>query len=203
MNELITAAGAALEARGFQVLYAESREQAAQMILDLLKDAKEIACGGSVTIRDLGIAEAKKQEGAHIWWHWMAETDNRTIFLRSLDADVYLASANAITVSGQIVNIDATGNRVGAMAYGPKQVILAVGRNKLVRGGVPQAIARIKREACPSNARRLNRDTWCAAHNTCNPAACANTMCRITEVLDHPPVSHPFTIVLIDEDMGY
>ena len=204
MDDILLAAAANLARRGFAVETIETAEEARAWLMEQIPDGASIGCGGSVTVRELGICEAKKAAGSPIYWHWMPDgTDNRTIFLHALDADFYLSSVNALTVGGQIVNIDATGNRLGALAWGPKKVILIVGKNKLVEGGVPQAIARIKAEACPKNAVRLQRDTACAKLGRCNMAECANPMCRVTEVLEMPPHGHEITVLLVNENMGY
>ena len=117
---------------------------------------------------------------------------------------MYLASANAVTADGQLVNTDGTCNRVAAMIQGPQTVILAVGLNKLVDGGVNTAIGRIKREACPKNAVRLGLHTPCARTGKCNESACSeDCMCNTTTIMHHPARDKRVIVVLIGQALGY
>ena len=191
----------ALVARRFDCQVFATGKEAAEWVLAQIPEGAVIGVGGSVTIRDLGIADALRDKGHTVHWHWYVP--GPVTLHKANNADVYLASSNAITKDGLLVNIDGTGNRVAAMAYGPGRVILVVGSNKLVDGGVPQAIARIKREACPPNARRLHMQTSCALTDRCDAAHCEKGMCNVTSVMDHPTHGHPMTIVLVDEPLGY
>ena len=102
-----------------------------------------------------------------------------------------------------MVQIDGTGNRVGAMCYGPGTVYVLIGRNKIVSGGYAQAVKRIKEIACPQNARRQHLHSPCAETGHCNPARCEESMCRITVAFDHAPGGKRTQVVLINEDLGY
>ena len=101
------------------------------------------------------------------------------------------------------LNIDGTGNRVGALIAGPKQVIVIAGANKLVPGSIPQGLARVKSIACPQNARRLGLDAPCAQADQCDAAHCTRSMCNVTSILERPVGGHKVTIILVDEEAGY
>ncbi len=121
---------------------------------------QEIGMGGSATLAQLGVRDALCAAGHTVFWHQGASAEEAPRIRRAaMNAPVYLASANAVTEDGLIVQIDGTGNRVAAMCFGPSLVCLIVGRNKLVKGGYPQAVSRIKQIACPQNAQRLNLNT--------------------------------------------
>ena len=201
LSEQLLACQRALEARGFAVRLCGTGEEARDFVLSQVPAGAVIGVGGSVTIRQIGLADALRDRGHTVHWHWYVPGPE-TLHAAN-NADVYLSSANAVTMDGLLVNIDMTGNRVAALTYGPAQVYVICGRNKLVQGGVPQAIARIKREACPSNARRLGLSTPCAALDRCDAAHCENPMCRVTGVLEHPTRGHAVTVLLVDEDLGY
>ena len=203
MNELMTTIAAALEKRGFIVRHAATKAETAELVLSLIPADASVGVGGSVTIRETGIADALLAAGHTVHWHWFDVEPKADIFPGAAKADVYLCSANAVTNDGQLVNIDGTGNRVAAMIHGPKQVIAVVGVNKLVDGGVPQALARVKREACPPNARRLGLDTPCARNGRCDAANCDSGFCNVIAVQEHPTGKRPFTVVLVDELLGY
>ena len=118
-------------------------------------------------------------------------------------AGVYICSANALTEDGLIVQIDGNGNRVAAMCYSPSTVYIIIGRNKLVCGGLAQAVRRIKQTACPQNARRLGLDTPCARTGHCGVSACANPMCSITASFERAPGGKTTRVLLVDAVLGY
>ena len=201
MTDLMTTVSAALTRRGFTVHHAATKAEAAQLVLSLIPANASVGAGGSMTIRELGLADALRASGHAVHWHWLEE--GPAAFPAAREADVYLCSANAVTRDGQLVNIDGTGNRVAAMIHGPKQVIAVVGVNKLVDGGYPQALARIKREACPPNAQRLNLPFPCGVTGRCDPEACNGGMCNVITIQEHPTGKRPYVVVLVDEALGY
>lgn len=204
MSELLRQTAAALASRGFEPHVFDSADQAAAFVLHLAVPGALVAVGGSATIKALGLADSLRAQGNEVLWHWeAAPADRPAVLARAMHADLYLASANALTESGVIVQIDGTGNRVGAMTYGPKTVCLIVGRNKLVCGGYAQAVARIKTVACPLNARRLGLDTPCAANGRCHAAECKNSMCSVVSSFERAPGGRRFIVLLVDEDLGY
>lgn len=203
MTTLMTNTIYALVRKGFPVHHAATAEEAKSIVMNLIGDADSVGFGGSVTIREMGIYEKLKEMGRSPHWHWKNDEPKPEVFVNAAASDVYLTSSNAITADGCLVNIDGTGNRVGAMIAGPKQVIVVAGANKLVNGGIPQAIARIKTTACPQNARRLGLDTPCAREDRCDAANCQRSMCNVTSIIERPVGGHRITIVLVDENLGY
>lgn len=191
-----------LQARGFHCHVCTTAAQAKQTVLDLIGD-RSVGIGGSKSVKQLGIADTLLQQGNPVYWHWLAEPSKKLEVERAaLHAQVYLCSANAITEDGRIVQIDGTGNRVAAMLFGPPHLILLVGKNKL-SGSLDDAIARIKREACPENARRLGLSTPCALTNVCRDCRPPARMCNATVVLEYPCRTHAqIDIVLLDEPLG-
>ena len=187
---------AALERRGYEAKVC-TREAAVAAVLAAAEPFTTVGWGGSETVKELGLRDLMAEVGKEL-------RDHRA------DCDLFLLSANALLEDGRIVNIDGTGNRVAASVWGPKRVIYLIGRNKLVEGGLDDAIARVRREACPRNARRLGRRTpcgegGCPALDGTNPAGCASPdrMCKVTVVFEAPPTRTPTTVLLIDEPLGY
>ena len=193
----------ALTRKGFPVHHAKTIDDAKAIVMNLIGEADPVGFGGSVTIREMGIYEALKEMGRHPHWHWKNDEPKPEVFALAAASDVYLTSSNAITADGCLVNIDGTGNRVGAMIAGPKEVIVVAGANKLVDGNIAQAIARIKTVACPQNARRLGLDTPCASLDRCDAANCTRSMCNVTSIIEKPVGGHKITIILVDEELGY
>lgn len=185
----------ALEKRGYEA-HVFTREEAVGFVLAAAEKAQSVGWGGSETVRELGLRGGIAALGREI-------RDHRA------DCDLFLLSANALLEDGRIVNVDGTGNRVAASIWGPKRVIYLIGRNKIVSGGVDDAILRIRRETCPRNAVRLARNTPCAK-GSCpalsgSPAGCSSPdrMCKVTAVFDAAPSRTPTAVVLIDEILGY
>lgn len=204
MPDLMQTTADALQRNGFEVYTVSSAAEARNLMLALIPEGTSVGAGGSMTIRELGVVEALQSAGHAIAWHWLPCEDRAAVLQDAAQADFYLTSSNAVTSDGQLVNIDGNGNRVAAMLHGPKNVIAAVGINKLVDGGVNTAIARIKQYACPPNARRLGIDTPCARTGHCDMNACSDmTLCSVTAALRRPAKGRRFIVILINQAMGY
>ncbi len=204
MPQTLTRTAAALKARGFEPRVFDTADKAASFLLQDIPQSALVAVGGSMTVREMDLHTQLRAKGHEVLWHWEAEPAQKAAVLsRAMHADAYLASANALTEDGQIVQIDGTGNRVAAMIYGPKTVYLIVGKNKLVAGGPAQALARVKQVACPLNARRLGLDTPCARTGKCDANACTRSMCSVTATFDRAPGGRRFVVLLVDEALGY
>ena len=180
----------ALRARGFEAVAVATRAEALELVLEEAASAASVGWGGSETLREIGAREALAASGKEIREH-------RT------SADLFLLSANAITADGRIVNIDGNGNRIAASICGPGRVVYVVGRNKIVEGGLDAAVARIRRCACPPNARRLGRRTPCALTGVCGDCDSPDRMCKVMAVFDRRPTGTPTRVILVDEDLGY
>ena len=180
----------ALLKRGFAAEVFSTREDAARRVMEMAKDAQSVGWGGSETVKAMGLREAMAAAGKEI-------RDHETV------CDLFLLSANALTADGRIVNIDGRGNRVAASIYGPRQVVFVVGRNKIVEGGIDDAIARIKRCACPPNCRRLGKQTPCALTGKCADCSSPDRICMVTVIHERPARATPTAVLLIDEDLGY
>ena len=202
MNKELQAVCEQLCARGFLAEVVDTPEEAKRRILDYIGD-RSVGIAGSATVRELGLYEALTERGNTVYWHWKVEKAQvEQTRINAIGAQVYLCSTNAVTADGKLVNIDGTGNRLAGMIYGPKTVILAVSRNKLVKD-YPAAIARIKREACPGNARRQGFQTPCALTGVCHDCRPPARMCNVTAITEYPSRRHEaYRILLIDEDMG-
>lgn len=180
----------ALKRRGYDAIAVATGDEARAVVMKEAESASSVGWGGSETIKEIGAREALEAGGKEIRDH---ETQ----------MDLFLLSANAITEDGVIVNIDGTGNRVAASIYGPKRVVYVIGRNKLVAGGVLEAVARAKKFACPPNCRRLSKKTPCASLGTCADCDSPDRICKVTAVFDRCPTHTSTLVVLVDADLGY
>ena len=192
----------ALKGRRFLPEVFDTAEEAKAAALRII-GARSVGIGGSATVRDMGLAEALQSNGNQVYWHWLAaKAAKQAARDQALNADVYMCSTNALTMDGRLVNIDGTGNRAAGLIYGPHEVVVIVGKNKIVTG-LDEAMARIKRDACPTNARRLGLDTPCAKVNECHDCRTAARMCNVTFILEAPtrPVK-AFHVLIVKEDLG-
>lgn len=180
----------ALRRRGFEAVEVATKEEAASVVMKEAEAAASVGWGGSESVKALGVREALAAAGKEI-------RDHQT------EMDLFLLSANAMTEDGVIVNIDGRGNRVAASIYGPKRVVYVVGRNKIVRGGVLEAIARAKNKASPPNCVRLSKRTPCAEKGLCADCDSPDRICRVTAIFDRCPSRTSTLVVIVDEDLGY
>ena len=188
------------EKHGFHSAYFETGEEAASYIKEMVK-GKAVALGGSVTLQEIKLNEALDGECA-LTWHWL-EPGAETL-KKAKQAEVYICSANGVSETGEIVNIDGTGNRVSMTIYGPQKVYYLVGRNK-ISPDMHSALMRAKNVAAPKNALRLNRKTPCAANggDRCYDCDSPERICRATVIQDRPCNGVEAEVVFINEDLGY
>ncbi len=179
-----------LKKRGFEAEYAASREDAVSLVLAEAVNARSVGWGGSETVKELGLREAMADAGKDIRDH-------------QLEMDLFLLSANAVTLDGRIVNIDGRGNRVAASIAGPKRVVYLIGRNKIVDGGIDAAIDRVKRFACAPNCRRLGKRTPCAETGVCADCDSPDRICKVMAVFDRKPTGISAKVIVVDSDLGY
>ena len=151
-----------------QAFVVENCEQAVQKVSELLSEGETISCGGSVSLEQSGVMELMKSGSYNFLDRSKCETREETeeIYRKAFCADTYLTSANAVTMNGELYNVDGNSNRVAAIAYGPKSVIFIVGCNKIV-ADLDEAVIRVKKVAAPANTTRLNVQTPCSKSGEC------------------------------------
>ena len=189
-EELCRKVVSALERRGYEAVFAKTAEEAADIVMQEAEPARSVGWGGSETLKEIGVRDRLMASGKEIRDH-------------KLEMDLFLLSANAITADGRIVNIDGNGNRVAASISGPRRTLYVIGRNKIVEGGVDDAIARVKRCACPPNCRRLGKRTPCAATGVCADCDSPDRICKVTAIFDRRPTGMPTKVIVVDADLGY
>ena len=189
-NELCTRALDGLKRRGFEAVFVKTAAEAAELVMKEAETAQSVGWGGSESVKTLGVRERLAAAGKEIRDH-------------ELVMDLFLLSANALTADGRIVNIDGRGNRVAASIAGPRRIVYVIGRNKIVDGGIDDAIARIKREACPPNCSRLGKKTPCAITGKCADCDSPDRICKVTAIFDRKPTGVSALVILVDEDLGF
>lgn len=204
-RRLLEEAARGLEGNGFAVRVCETATEALPFLLHQAEEARTVGFGGSMTLAALDLPARCEALGKQILVHGrpgLSPEERRRIMAAQQSCDLFFTSTNALTLKGQLVNIDATGNRVCAMAFGPRRVILVAGVNK-VCADLDAALRRVKEVACPPNARRLNFKTPCAATGLCSDCNSPERICRITTIIDKKPRATEMLVCLINEDLGY
>jgi L-lactate utilization protein LutB len=204
LEERLVKAQQALEKHGIKTRIVATAEEAKQIILEEVQAGQKVGIGGSCTIEALDVVPELMAKGCPVYWHWRGKTPAEVMELRrsQLTSDVFLASSNAITEDGQLVNVDGMGNRVAAMIFGPSKVILVCGQNKVVPN-LEAALDRIHNVAAPQNAKRLNTGTPCGATGQCNDCNSPERMCRVTTIIERCPHKTDLKVILVQEDLGY
>jgi L-lactate utilization protein LutB len=190
---------------GFTAVYCRTAQDAYDIINKEAAEARTIGFGGSMSVVDLEIEKLLQEQGKEILNHGrpgLTPAESLEIRRRQLTCDLFLTGTNALTLSGALVNIDGAGNRVAAMIFGPRKVIVLAGRNKLVDGSIDDAIKRVKDFAAPPNAKRLNLNTPCAKTGFCVDCGSPDRICRVTTVMDRKPRVADIIVLVVNEDMG-
>ena len=193
-----------LKRRNFEAFYCPTAAEAVEKVSSLIPDGSSVTWGGSMTIRDMGLTAALHKRDLDILDRDLAadRDEAQRIYREAFNVDYYLSSVNAISEDGVIVNIDGNGNRVAAITFGPKKVILVVGLNKVTQD-VESALARARSTASPINAARFDIKTPCRADGTCHNCNSPESICNYIHFMrnSHPAGRH--TVVLVGEDLGY
>lgn len=193
----------------FDVVFVRSRQEALQNVLNRIPNGAVVGAGDSVTLKEIGIFEELKRRNFTVYWPFdeaVPKEERRNIARKALLADVFLSSSNAITMDGKIVNVDATGNRVVGMIFGPKKSIIVVGTNKIVED-LHQALNRVKNIAAPLNAKRIREERgWellpCAEVGKCVDCNAENRICNITTIVEKKPRAIEMSIIIVGEELG-
>lgn len=192
--------------KGFVGHYAEDAEKALRLALDLIPDGTTVGIPGSVTIREIGALAALEKKGCTVMQHWdpsLSTPEEKEQRLKDeLLCDVLLSSTNALTHDGILVNIDGTGNRVAAMAWGTGKVIIIAGINKITRN-VESALAKIRDWATPINALRLGFDTPCAKIGHCVDCNHPQRACRAILTMERAPFGREIHVIIVGEHLGF
>ncbi len=193
-----------LESRNMKGYYAESKEEALKKALELIPEGSSVTMGGAMSAHEIGLVEAVKKGNYNFIDRDEAKTpeEKRAVMLKGYDADFFLASVNAMTDDGVLVNIDGNSNRVSMIAQGPKKVLFIVGMNK-VCDDIDGAMKRARSVAAPINAQRFGLSTPCSKSGTCFNCKSSDTICcqfLITRFSRHEGRIH---VILVNDNLGF
>lgn len=193
-----------LVSRNMEGYYAETKEAALAKALEWIPEGSSISWGGSVSVNEIGLKQAVCEGNYKAYNREAAKTpeEKRKIELIAYDCDYFLTSANALTEDGILVNIDGIGNRVSAIANGPRNVLMIIGMNKVVKD-VENAVSRARNEAAPVNAQRFGLDTPCSEYGTCFDCKSKDTICCQFLVTRFSKAAGRIKVILVNEDLGF
>lgn len=198
----------ALEENQFEVFIAKDAAEAKAIVLERIlpaTGAKSVSWGGSMTYLATGLYEAiKAMPGLEILDTYdksLSPEQSYELRRKSLLVDLFITGTNAVTEEGLLVNLDMYGNRACAINFGPKQVILLIGRNKIVED-LDEAIRRVKDYAAPTNAMRLNKKTPCVKTSHCEDCKSPDRICNVWTITEKSYPKGRIKVVLINQDAG-
>jgi len=190
------------ETRGYRVKFFDTADEATQFMVSEIKDTT-VGFGGSETTKKMDLHTKLAEAGNKVYRH--SRTTPPETKVLAVRSEVYILSANGVAQTGEMVNIDGTGNRVAASLFGPKRVYYVIGRNKIVPD-LHSALKRAQEIAAPLNAKRLDCATPCAVEGDkcyeCRKNGNSGSICNATVIYDRPMKGMEATLVFIDEDLG-
>ena len=182
--------------------YVKTAQEVVPLIQELCAEGETVTCGGSVTLSECGVLEHLKSGRYDYLDRYAAGADVQKIFRQAFSCDTYITSTNAITEAGELYNIDGNGNRVAAMLFGPKSVIVVAGYNKIVTN-LEEAQTRLRQVAAPANAVRLNTATPCKGLGACNDCHGDGRICCDYVVMSQQRIANRIKVILVGEPLGY
>lgn len=193
-----------LESRNMEGFYAETKEEALKIALDLIPEGSTVGWGGSVSVSEIGLKDAVCTGNYQVYNRDICKDpeEKRDTELKILGSDYFLCSTNAITEDGILVNIDGRGNRVAGIIWGPRNVIMIVGMNKVVKS-LEDAWSRARNEAAPINAQRFPLQTPCKKTGSCADCKSPDTVCCQFVVTRYSKIPKRIKVILVNEDMGF
>lgn len=184
--------------------YCATSAEAVEKALSLMPEGASVTWGGSMTLTECGLMDALKTANYELIDRDTAKTpeDSRLMYAKQVMADYYLMSSNAITIDGELVNIDGRANRVSCLCWGPQNVIIIAGMNK-VCSDVESAVQRVRNFAAPPNCVRLNRNTPCTQTGKCGDCYSPDCICSQVLITRRSSTPNRIKVILVGEELGY
>jgi hypothetical protein len=194
-----------LNKKHFKASYVETLDEAKEKLIGMIEKGASVAIGGSTTLSDMGMVEVLRNGNYQFFDRYQKlpfDPDIVEIHRQSLTADYLITGTNAITKHGELVNTDCTGNRVAPMIFGPQNVIIVAGINKIV-DSLDDAFKRI-REIAPMNSKRIKHETPCVETGFCVDCDCKKRICNFTTII-HNGIKFEgrIKIIIVAEELGY
>ncbi|NCD08757.1 MAG: lactate utilization protein [Negativicutes bacterium] len=193
------------EQHNMAVFQVSNSQELLTILNEFIKDGTAVGCRDSVTLEQTGVFDyLRKRDIVFLdkYRPGLSHEDKRAIYLRNFTADTFITGTNAITMDGKIFNIDGNSSRVAPMIYGPEQVIIVVGTNKIT-GNVDEAIKRVRQIAAPLDAKRLGKGTPCAKLGRCIDCNHKERICNDFVLIANQFLKDRIKIIIVDQELGY
>lgn len=193
-----------LESRNMEAYFVKTKEEALKKALELIPEGSSISWGGTASAKEIGLLDAVHEGNYEVYDREEAKTPElkNEIAHKALDCDFFIGSTNALAENGVMVNIDGNANRVAAFAFGPKNVLLIVGMNKVVKSE-EDAMSRARNEAAPINAQRFGLDTPCSKNGMCYDCKSPDCICCQILITRYSRAAKRIKVILVDENLGF
>lgn len=194
-----------LKLRRMEGYYCETSKDALDLVMGMIPSESSVSFGGSMTLAEAGILdELRSRTDITLYDRSTCTTPEeiQAVYRQAFSCNSYLMSTNAITVNGELINIDGNANRVAALCYGPDQVIVVAGVNKIV-SDVESGYKRVKDIASPQNGIRLERNTPCSINGKCGDCWGDGCMCSQTVITRRSSIVNRIKVILVGETLGY
>lgn len=193
-----------LNKRNMEGYYCETSADAVNLAMNMIPDGSSVSFGGSMTFEETGMYDSLKDSTLHLIDRNLATTpeEKKQVFRDSIASDYFFMSSNAITIDGELINIDGNGNRVACLMHGPEHVILLVGMNKVVTD-VETGISRVRNFATPANVTRLNMHSPCSVTGHCMNCISPDCICAQILITRYSRHNERIKVILIGEELGY
>jgi hypothetical protein len=194
----------ALKKNSFEGVYVSDSKAALEEVMKRIPDGATVGAGGSVTLTQIGLLDALKNRKIQLILPLQQarnDEEKLELFRKCFSADIFLSSTNAVTEDGKLYNVDATGNRAGAMFIGPKKTIIVCGVNKMVKD-LEAAEKRVREWVAPQNAKRLSKKTPCVETGVCSDCSSPDRICNIYVRLAKKPARTEVVVILVGENLG-
>jgi len=190
---------------GFSAAYYKTVKEACEAVLQEVPEGASVGVGGSWTIAQLGVLDELEKKGHTVLNHGkpgLSKEEKYKIRRQQLTCDVFLSGTNAVTMEGELVNVDGAGNRVASMIFGPSKVIIVVGLNKIVTN-ISAAMERIETIAAPINNKRLGMPNPCTETGECMDCQGPTRICNVTTIMHKQPSLSDIHVFVVGENMGF
>lgn len=195
----------ALSKRNMTAYYCESKEDCVKKVLSLIPEGSVISWGGSESIKQCILPQALKDEGIYTVLdrsEYTTPEKQQEFAVKSFQSDYFLMSTNAITLDGELINVDGNGNRVASLIYGPKHVIVVTGMNKVV-STVEEGYKRTRNIASPPNTVRLNKNTPCSVTGKCGDCMCDDCICNQIVITRRSRDKSRIIVLMVNDNLGF
>ncbi len=186
-------------------IFVKDESELLTAIMELIDENSVVGVGDSATLLETGVLALLRNGNYNFldkYKEGITSEEKKEIYIRNFSADTFLCSTNALTEDGELYNIDGNGSRVAPMIYGPKQVIIVAGINKLVRNK-EEAEKRVRNYVAPIDAKRLNKDTPCTKTGRCVDCKSPNRICKAFVTITGQMIKDRIKVIIVGKPLGY